>query len=79
MKEIKWKSGKSTGGEKQENPPFVKAGEAAEVVFEPQQPLYLESFEDCPGLGRVAVMDSNSLVMLGKVLSVEYGEAEKKK
>jgi len=79
MKEIKWKSGKSTGGEKQENPPFVKAGDAAEVVFEPQQPLYLESFEECPGLGRVAVMDSNSLVMLGKVLSVEYGEAEKKK
>ena len=72
MSEIKWKMGKATGGEKQDNPLFLKAGESAEIVFEPQQPFYLESFESCPGLGRVAVMDSNNLVMLGKVMSVEY-------
>lgn len=37
-------------------------------------PLFLEKFECCEGLGRVAAMDSNCLVMLGKVLEVEYKE-----
>ena len=43
------------------NPPFLEAGDAAEIVFEPKQGLYLESYEDCPGIGRIAVMDSNHL------------------
>ena len=64
--------GKKTGNEKLENPPFFEMGESAEVEFTPQQPLYLESFDDCPGLGRVAVMDQNQLVMLGKVMSAKY-------
>ena len=72
MTKINWKMGKSTGGEKQDNPPFLEKGENAEVVFEPQQLIYLEDYENSPGMGRVAVMDSNQLVMLGKVMSVEY-------
>ena len=72
MTKINWKIGKKTGNEKQENPPFLEKGESAEVVFEPQQPIYLEDYESCPGMGRVAVMDSNQLVMLGKVMGVEY-------
>ena len=64
--------GKKTGNEKQEDPPFLEKGENAEIEFIPQQPLYLESFDQCPGLGRIAVMDSNQLVMLGKVMSVKY-------
>jgi elongation factor 1-alpha len=74
MTAINWKMGKKTGNEKQENPPFVERGEQAEIVFEPQQLIYLEEFEKCAGLGRIAVMDSNQLVMLGKVMSVEYKE-----
>mmetsp|Transcript_123217 Transcript_123217/g.299293 ORF Transcript_123217/g.299293 Transcript_123217/m.299293 type:complete len:461 (+) Transcript_123217:15-1397(+) len=72
MTSINWKMGKKTGNEKQENPAFLERGESAEVVFEPTLPIYLESFDSCQGLGRVAVMDSNQLVMLGKVLSVKY-------
>ena len=72
MDKIVWKMGKKTGNEKQENPPFLEMGESAEVEFIPKQPMYLESFDECPGLGRVAVMDSNNLVMLGKVMSVKY-------
>lgn len=72
MTKILWKMGKKTGNEKLENPPFLEMGESAEVEFTPQQPLYLESFDDCPGLGRVAVMDQNQLVMLGKVMSAKY-------
>ena len=72
MTKILWKMGKKTGNEKLENPPFLEMGESAEVEFTPQQPLYLESFDKCPGLGRVAVMDQNQLVMLGKVMSAKY-------
>ena len=72
MTKILWKMGKKTGNEKQENPQFLEMGETAEVEFEPQQPIYLESFDECPGLGRVAVMDQNQLVMLGKVMNVTY-------
>ena len=72
MTQILWKMSKKTGNEKQENPQFLEMGESAEVVFEPQQPIYLEKFDDCPGLGRVAVMDQNQLVMLGKVVDVSY-------
>ena len=72
MTKILWKMGKKTGNEKLENPPFLEMGESAEVEFTPKQPLYLESFDDCPGLGRVAVMDQNQLVMLGKVMSAKY-------
>ena len=64
--------GKKTGNQKVDNPPFLEMGESAEVEFIPQQPIYLESFDKCDGLGRVAIMDSNQLVMLGKVMSVEY-------
>ena len=73
MSKIVWKMGKKTGNEKQEDPPFLEMGESAEIVFEPQQLFYLESFDQCEGLGRInPVMDSNQLVMLGKVMSVEY-------
>merc|ERR1712194_471696 len=41
--------------------------ENAEVEFEPSQPLFVEPFETCAALGRIAVMDSNRLKMLGKV------------
>jgi hypothetical protein len=34
--------------------------------------LYLDTFERCQGLARIAVMDSNRLKMLGKVVGVEY-------
>jgi elongation factor 1-alpha len=69
---INWKVGKSTNGTKQENPPHVVQGDSAEVVFRPNKPLYVESFDKCEGLARVALMDSNSLVALGKITSVTY-------
>ena len=72
MTQIKWKMGKKTGGQKVDNPTFLEAGESAEVEFEPKQPLYLEKYEDCPGMGRIAVMDSNQLAMMGKVIEVTY-------
>ena len=71
MTEIKWKVGKETGGKKLEDPVSLKANEMAEVVFTPQQPFIVDSFKNCEGLGRVAIMEGNGVVMLGKVASVE--------
>merc|ERR1712153_280164 len=67
MTKILWKMGKKTGGQKVENPPELFQYENAEVEFEPSQPLFVEPFETCAALGRIAVMDSNRLKMLGKV------------
>lgn len=68
---INWKIGKETGRKKMDNPHSLKANEAAEVVFEPIQPLVLDSFQNCEGLSRIAFLDGNAAVMLGKVVSVE--------
>ena len=71
MTKINWKMGKETGNQKLEDPPFIKANEMAEVIFEPTHPFCCEPFDKCEGLGRLAIMDGNSVVMLGKVTSVE--------
>merc|ERR1712039_1000416 len=42
--------------------------EMGEVVFAPQQPLVVDSFKNCEGLSRVAIMEGNGVVMLGKVV-----------
>eukprot|EP00887_Chlorella_sp_A99_P001078 scaffold14.g1078.t1 len=66
---INWKVGKETGGKKLEAPHSLKANEMAEVVFEPQQPLVVDSFKNCEGLSRIAFLDGNTAVMLGKVVA----------
>nr|UWJ90242.1 elongation factor 1 alpha [Barroeca monosierra] len=71
MSEISWKIGKETGGSKAETPPNLKANEVAEVKFEPQQPFVVDSFKSCEGLGRIAIMEGNTVVMLGKVTKIE--------
>jgi elongation factor 1-alpha len=69
---INWKMGKETGGAKVEDPEYVKANEVAEITFAPQQPFVVESFKSCEGLGRVAIMEGNTVVMLGKAIKVEF-------
>ncbi len=77
MTKIFCKMSKKTGDQRLASPAFLERGENAEVEFVPQQPIYLESFEQGGGLGRIAVMDSHSLVMLGKVMSVQYKSSTK--
>ena len=72
MIKIHWKRGKkSTGGTKVEDPQFIEAGDEAEVTFRCVQPFCCGPYSQVRSLGRVAFMDSNSLVMLGKIISVE--------
>merc|ERR1719164_324371 len=67
MSEIKYKVGKETGGKKMESPHSLKSNEMAECVFQPQQPLVVDSFKNCEGLSRIAFLDGNTAVMLGKI------------
>jgi len=69
---INWKVGKETGGKKLENPHSLKANEMAEVVFEPCKPLVVDSFQNCEGLSRIAFLEGNSAVMLGKIVKVTH-------
>jgi len=71
---ISWKMGKETGGKKVEEPVYVKANDLAEIVFEPQQPFVVEDFKKCEGLGRVAIMEGATVVMLGKAIAVTFKE-----
>jgi len=76
MKKIAWKMGKSTGNSKVEDPPFVEAGDSAEVTFAPKMPFVCAAYDTCKPLGRMAAMDQNSLIMLGKITNVVYKAAE---
>jgi elongation factor 1-alpha len=77
MTKISWKVGKETGNQKVENPISLKSNEMAECVFEPQQPFVVDAFKNCEGLGRVAIMEGASVIMLGKVVSLEFASEEK--
>merc|ERR1712065_18695 len=50
----------------------VRKHEMAEITFEPQGFLYLEPFERSESYGRVAGLESKTLVFMGKVVDVEY-------
>jgi len=89
MTKIHWKVGKKAmkkvknkaalEAAKVPNPPFVKAGDMASIEFEPQQPFCVDTPKGCMGLARIAVLESNSLVMLGKVSAVTRKELPGKK
>jgi len=68
MSKIVWKISKETGNKKAPDPANIKANEMAEVVFQPQQPFVVDSFKNCEGLGRIAIMEGATVVMLGKVI-----------
>merc|ERR1712071_481235 len=61
-------------GKKMEDPHSLKSNEMAQCSFQPQQPLVCDTFKNCEGLSRVAFMDGNGVVMLGKVVTCERKE-----
>merc|ERR1712159_643902 len=74
LQKICWKIGKETGGDKAECPPHLKTNDQAECVFESQQPMVVDKFSNCEGLARIAFLDGNSAVMLGKVQDVNLAK-----
>merc|ERR1711881_452097 len=71
---LNFKVGKETGGKKLEGPASLKSNEVAECVFEPVHPMVVDSFKKCEGLSRIAFLDGNTAVMLGKITKVTYKE-----
>jgi elongation factor 1-alpha len=60
-----------TGGTKQENPEFLKTGDAAIVRVKPTKPMVLESAKEFPQLGRFAIRDMGQTVAAGMCISTE--------
>ena len=59
-----------TGKVKEEDPDYVKQGEAAVVTMKPTQPMIVESGEDFPELSSFAMRDMGDTVAAGKVMEV---------
>merc|ERR1719498_118739 len=69
------RSGKVT----EENPKFVKNGDACIAVLSPTKPMCVEAFTDYPPLGRFAVRDMRQTVAVGVIKSVDKSQDAKKK
>ncbi|MEM1578456.1 MAG: translation elongation factor EF-1 subunit alpha [Archaeoglobaceae archaeon] len=59
-----------TGQAKEDNPQFLKTGDAALVKLEPTKPMVIEKVKDIPPLGRFAIRDMGITVGAGMVLDV---------
>jgi len=71
FKEIKEKCDRRSGKKLEDNPKFIKSGDAAIVDLVPQKPMCVESFTDFPPLGRFAVRDMRQTVAVGVIKSAK--------
>jgi len=69
--ELLEKIDRRTGKTQEQNPKFVKSGDAAIVKMIPSKPMCVESFSEYPPLGRFAVRDMRQTVAVGVIKSVE--------
>jgi elongation factor 1-alpha len=60
-----------TGQVVEQNPSFLRTGEAAIVRFVPLQPIAIETFKDFPQLGRFALRDMGTTIGAGVVMEIE--------
>merc|ERR1711933_283634 len=77
---IKQKMDRRSGKVLEENPKFIKTGDACIVDLEPTKPMCVESFTDFPPLGRFAVRDMRQTVAVGVIKAkVDEEKSSKKK
>jgi elongation factor 1-alpha len=72
--ELQKKLDPASGAVKEENPQFLKTGDAAIVKIQPSKPLALEKAKDFPQLGRFAIRDMGQTVAAGMVIDIEKKE-----
>jgi len=68
--ELLEKIDRRTGKSIENNPKFIKSGDAAIVKMVPSKPMCVEAFTDYPPLGRFAVRDMRQTVAVGVIKSV---------
>ncbi len=68
--ELQKKIDPRTGQVKEENPQFLKTGDAAIVKLQPTRPMVIEKVKDIPPMGRFAVRDMGMTVAAGMVLEL---------
>ena len=71
FEEILKKLDPRTGQVKEENPDFIKTGDAAIVKVIPTRPMVIESSKKIPQLGRFAIRDMGQTVAAGICLEVD--------
>jgi elongation factor 1-alpha len=71
FEEIQKKLDPKTGAVKEENPDFIKTGDAAIVKIVPTRPMVIEPSKKIPQLGRFAIRDMGQTVAAGVCLDVE--------
>ena len=67
---IEKKLNPTTGEVLEENPDFIKNGDAAIVKLKPVQPLVIEKQEDIPQMSRFAIRDSGATVAAGMCIDL---------
>jgi elongation factor 1-alpha len=69
--ELNQKLDPRTGAVLEENPQFLKTGDAAVVTITPTKPMVIEKAEEFPQLGRFAIRDMGQTVAAGMCIDVE--------
>ncbi len=69
--EISKKLDPKTGAVLEENPDFIKSGDAAIITIKPTRPLVIERVKEIPQLGRFAIRDMGQTVAAGMVIDVK--------
>ncbi len=69
--EISKKLDPKTGATIEENPDYIKAGDAAIIKVKPTRPLVIERVKEIPHLGRFAIRDMGQTVAAGVVMEIK--------
>jgi elongation factor 1-alpha len=67
---LKKKLDPRTGQMKEENPTFLKTGDAAIVQIKPSRPLVIEKIKEIPPMGRFAIRDMGSTIAAGMCIDI---------
>jgi len=78
FQEIQSKIDRRSGKVLEENPKFVKTGDAAMITLKPTKPMSCEVFSEYPPLGRFAVRDMKQTVAVGVIKGTERKQVGKK-
>jgi len=62
---------KQTGGEWSTDVKELTSSAAAEVILVPQQPISCDTFDVCPNLARIAMLEGHTCCAIGKIMKIE--------